>query len=146
MPSTLTRIQEYGFANTTSLKSIDLSNIQSLNQYSFLSSGIETVDASNISYLANGVFQNCASLKTVKIGAISPIPTSTFKNCSNMEYFDFTLFGVVGSTVGTSLGNVDAFNNTNNAPMIFATQEIMQVYAAATNWSTYASRMTYVGA
>lgn len=172
-PNTLTTIEQYACRSCTSLEAIDLNEgLTSIGNYAFnsckgatsliLPSTLTSIGNSSfcacvniendivipntVTTIGQGAFQSFEKVKKVKIPPIATIQPTTFSGFRAATEIDCTEFTVTNGNADTALSNVNAFNLTNNAPFIFATQAIMEVYAQATNWSTYASRMTYVGA
>lgn len=107
---------------------------------------LEAIDMQNsgITALLNGAFRYCSFVSAVKLPAsLTSIGDDVFSNVI-MPYCDCTELTYTGSTPDTVM-NGKSFQNTGYR-LLFKDQATMNVYAQATNWSTYASRMTYVGA
>ena len=126
LPSTLTYIDGYAFDGCTNLTSVNIPD--------------------SVSTIYSCAFRSCSSLTRIKLPDNCTIYNSAFQGCTSLTEIDCTALTVTGSTVNTVLSNSNAFSNTGNAQFVFATQSIMEVYAQASQWVNFVSRMTYVGA
>jgi len=110
----VTSIGGSAFESCTGLTSCTIgSGVTSIGEYAFYGSSLTSIDIpSGVTSIEPYAFYNCDSLTSVTVNAITP-PT---------------------------LGNTNAFNNTNNCP-IYVPAESVATYKAATGWSTYASRI-----
>lgn len=100
----------------------------------------------NLAEIPNYCCTSCA-LSYVKIpGSVTRIGMQAFEYNRNLNEIDCTELTISNGNVNTTLGN-NAFRYTSSSVrIVFADEATMNVYAAANNWSTYASKMTYVGA
>lgn len=96
LSKSLTKIDGYEtFKLTTALKHIDLKNVKELTGwYTFLQSGLEDVDLSNVSNMSGiQVFGSCHNLKTVYIGKNTDfsgkvsIGSNNFAGCERLEKY-----------------------------------------------------------
>lgn len=122
-----------------------------------------------VTTLTTGIFQYCENLTSIQLSNnITEIPSYAFTrtgitSCkipatvtdiadasflgSKIAILDCTELTVSNGAVNTSLLHTNAFQQTPRFTEIrFATQAIRDVYATATNWASFASMMTYVGA
>lgn len=84
--------------------------------------------------IGNSAFYRCALLKSLDFGeALTTLGASVFGSCTSLESLIFR------ATTPPTIGNNLAFN-TNNCP-IYVPDASVEAYKAATNWSTYASRI-----
>ena len=102
-------------------------------------------------------FQDCSQLTEVSFPVATSINSQAFYSCSRLTEASFpaaTSIGynafngcskltkvILGNTQQVcTLSNTNAFNNTTNA-IIYVPDALVDSYKAATNWSTYASRI-----
>lgn len=104
--TSITKIAAQGLTGQTQLTSIDLQNINTLENYAFSSCTSLTSlgDTSNITYIRNNVFQNCSSLTSFNFSNVTEIGTSAFQN---------TKIASVTLDNDVTLGN-DAFAGCNS--------------------------------
>ena len=158
--SCVTSIGFQAFYNCTSLTSVTIpDSVTSIGQYTFRDcTGLTNVNIpTGITSISRGVFYDCYSLSGITIpSSVTSIGRSAFWGCSALTSIDIpnsvttiditafyycsgltsvTIYATTPPTLGT-----DAFYNTNNCP-IYVPCESVSAYQAATNWSTYASRI-----
>lgn len=81
----------------------------------------------------NGMFYNCAKLKTFTVGSgMQRIGDACFENCTSMETF------YIKATIPPTLGN-NVFKN--NPCTIYVPMGCADVYKSATNWNTWISKL-----
>ena len=120
IPSDVTTIGSYAFANCTSLTSITIPNT------------VETI--------GSGAFIGCSGLTSVVIGSGvmsilgTDYRTGTFQNCTSLT--SITCLATTPPTLDSSY----AFNNTNSCP-IYVPAESVETYKAADGWRSYSSRI-----
>ena len=103
-----------------------------------LASAVELATTTNNT---GGVFFGCTSLTSVDIGAnCTTIGRYAFRNCSALATFIVRRAGA-DSTQITSLAATDVFQNTPSTMKIYVPDASVDIYKAAANWSTYASRI-----
>ena len=115
IPNSVTEIGNSAFYNCSKLTSVTIPNsVTSIGWYAFLGcSGLTSVTIPNsVTSIGSQAFYNCSKLTSVTIQATTP-PT---------------------------LANANAFGETNKCP-IYVPAESVDAYKAATNWSSYASRI-----
>lgn len=140
MPDSLTSIGSYAFNGCHSLASVVIPNsVTSIEQSAFrecyaLSSA---VIPSNVTSIGNNVFNNCSSLASVVIpNGITSIGNYAFQYCTGMAFYDFSSHASV-----PSLSNTNAFSNIPSDCKIIVPDALYDEWIAATNWSTYASKI-----
>ncbi len=115
IPSTITYIAGYSFYGCTSLQNITFPN--------------------SVTYLYNRAFYGCSNLLTVEMGdAVTYIDYLVFSNCTRLQSV------TIRAVTPPQLAGNSAFNNTGNCP-IYVPAESVEVYKAATNWASLASRI-----
>lgn len=121
------------------------SNIDTLNDRSFYACiSLTAINLQHIKTIGRSCFAGCAFQNLKLYSNLLTIGTWAFENCTSIQHIDCTELTYSGTTANTVLGN-GAFNETT-CPIEFADETTMNVYKNATNWSVYASRMTYTGA
>jgi hypothetical protein len=166
MPNGVTSIVDQAFSNCHSLASVVISNGTTsigsnafYNCYSLASvvipNGTTSISPSafyNCYSLAsvvipNGVtsimaaaFSNCYSVAVVVISnGTTSIGSNVFKNCYSVAVYDFT-----SCTTAPTLEYTDAFSNIPADCQIRVPAALYDEWIAATNWSTYASKIVAV--
>ena len=111
-------------------------NVTGISAFAFAncSSLAITTIPSKVTSIGNYAFSNCSSLAITTIPSrVTSIGVYAFRECSNIPYLDFSDFTSV-PTVATSSFFLTKF------PFYFRNQQQLDEWAAATNWSRYASR------
>lgn len=138
-----------GFARANAyLEEVDLSGgaLTSIGQNAFIQCNNlkKVLLPSTLTSIGSGAFRYNHFSEAVKLPAsLTSIGDDAFSNGS-MPFCDCTELTYTGSTPDTVMAGKSF--QTTVYPLKFKDQATMEVYAQATNWSTYASRMTYVGA
>lgn len=87
--------------------------------------------------LATNAFQYCDSLAYFFIPKnVTTIPSSVFANCNGMAVYDFTQHTSV-----PTLSSTNAFSSIPSDCKIKVPASLLSSWKAATNWSTYASKI-----
>ena len=159
LPPSVQTIGKNAFEGTSSLTSINLDNVTAIYAMAFESSAIEEVYAPSLAYVDVHVFLNCTRLRRVtSLGSITSIPAAGaswgfFGGCTALEYVilpatvadignyafracDAVTALIVRATTPPTLGNSVPGNAT-----IYVPDANVADYQAATNWSTYSSRI-----
>ena len=135
----ITNIGRYACYSCSQLSSINLPVCISVGYSAFnRCSNLSSINLSACTSIGNYAFQNCALLTTVNLPACTSIETGAFQNCTSL-----TSIILSGSTV-CSLGNISAFSDTpieSGTGYIYVPANLVDTYKAATNWSTYSSRI-----
>ena len=137
IPDSVTSIGEGAFTFCTNLTSITIpDSVTSIGQGAFNScSSLPSINipisVNSISYAA---FSNCSNLISVTIpNSVTTIGATAFANCTSLTSV------TVNATTPPTLGS-GAFSNADNC-QIYVPSASVDAYKAATNWSTYASRI-----
>lgn len=129
---------DYAFSGCSSINNIlGINAYSSLEigyfQYCYLLTSIQIPDTQTTIY--STMFSCCFSLQNVEIPAgVTSIKARAFEYCLGLQYVRLK------SLTPPSLANTNAFSSTNNCP-IYVPAAAVESYKAATNWSTYASRI-----
>lgn len=108
-----TAVSSSFFRNKSSLKNVIMPNVTTIGAYGFY---------------------NCTNLALTSLpSGVTNIGTYAFSYCTGIPYLDFSDFTEIPTLNNTS------FNNTS-FPFYFRDQQQLDEWAAATNWSIYASR------
>ena len=102
----------------------------------YFCSGLTSINIpSGVTSIGNQAFYVCSGLTSINIpSGVTSIGSDAFNGCRSLTSV------TVNATTPPTLPNVNVFNNTNNCP-IYVPSESVDAYKAATNWSTYASRI-----
>jgi hypothetical protein len=137
IPDTVTSIGDNAFQNCIRLKSIDIPNsVTKINGAVFSDcTSITDVNIPNsVTSIGNAAFQSCSALTSVEIpDSVTSIGLNAFFSCSGLT--SITIQATTPPTLGSNV-----FGSTNNCP-IYVPAESVDAYKAATNWSSYASRI-----
>jgi hypothetical protein len=91
----------------------------------------------SVTSIGGSAFYNCYSLASVVIpDSVTSIGGSAFYNCYGMAFYDFR-----ASKSVPTLSNKNAFNNIPSDCKIVVPDSLYDTWIAATNWSTYASKI-----
>ena len=124
----------YAFRGCTSLKGdMNLSKLKSLGIDCFRLTSIFSFVAPLLETIGDSVFHTCKSLKKVELSNVTSIGSYVFYGCSSLEEM------ICRMVTPPSIGAL-SLDSTNNCP-IYVPASSIPSYAAATNWSTYASRL-----
>ena len=119
IPKSVTRIEKYAFYNCRYLESITIPDV--------------------VTELSDETFFNCKALTSFVIPTtVKNIGTSVFANCNNVTKFYLP-------ETPPALADINAFSTVNSACKFYCkTQESLNAYKAATNWSTLAGTYAFV--
>ena len=91
----------------------------------------------NVTSIGTYTFYGCYLLSSVSIpSSVTSINSSAFNSCYGMAIYDFTKHTSV-----PTLANVNAFSNIPSDCVIKVSASLLSAWKAATNWSTYASKI-----
>ena len=140
IPKGVTRIGNYAFYNCTSLASITLpSGLIFIGNSTFgYCSGLTNVTLPNsVTRLDFRAFDNCTSLTSIIIPkSVTFIGDPAFNTCRKLSSVT-----VERTTPPTLNGTTYVFQSTASNLVIYVPAESVDAYKAATNWSTYASKI-----
>ena len=102
---------------------------------------VQKVEIGNsVTSIGAEAFEGCYSLSSIVIpNSVTSIRTAAFAGCYSMAYYDFT-----SHTSVPTLDNTDAFNDISADCQIRVPAALYDEWIAATNWSTYASKIVGV--
>ena len=132
----VTSIGENAFQNCSSLTSVTIPNsVKSIGAYAFKNcSSLTSITIGNsVKSIGAYAFRNCFNLTSVTIGnSVTNIGSYTFQNCSSLK--QLILFPLTPPTLSS-----DAIPSTISK--IYVQQSSKAAYQAATNWTTFASKI-----
>ena len=144
IPNSVIAINGYAFNNCYSLSSIMIPNsMTEINAFTFQNcySLSSIMIPNSVTSIGMYAFQNCYSLSSIMIpNSVIAINGYAFNNCSGVRYYDFTRHAAV-----PTLSSADAFSNIAADCEIRIPIALYEEWTAATNWSTYADHIVYVG-
>lgn len=140
-------INNYAFNGCTKLANISFPICSRIQNYAFNQcTSLEYVNFPKCSMVNYYAFQNCTNLVSVELPMCSYIHNGVFSNCSKLT----TL--ILGYSSVATLNNVGAFKNspmsvstyTGTFGSIYVPASLVSAYKSATNWATYADRITAI--
>ena len=140
IPSSVTSINGQVFQYCYSLSSIVIpSGVKSIDgntlQYCYSLSSV--VIPSSVTSIGGNMFSNCYSLSSIVIpSGVTSIGSYAFQNCYGMAFYDFSTHTAV-----STLSNTNAFTGIPSDCKIIVPDSLYDAWKAATNWSTYASKI-----
>ena len=145
IPESVTSIESSAFSGCTNLTKVIL-NSNAVASKTYTSSSnlknifgtqiTEYVLGEDVTAIGNYAFYGCTGLTSVTIPeSVTSIGSNAFSSCSKVQEFVFE--GETPPTFGSS-----AFYNTGSGPIYVPTASAVTAYKAATNMSSYASRVT----
>ena len=136
----VTSIGNYAFRYCSSLASVVIpQGVTSIGNYTFnyCYSLASIVIPSSVTSIGTNAFFNCYSLASVVIpSSVTSIGSNTFGYCQGMAFYDFR-----AATAVPRLSNTSAFNSIPSDCKIVVPDSLYATWIAATNWSTYASKI-----
>lgn len=127
----------------TNLVNANLPNVTCVGTYSFYNcTNLSNINCPKLTNVTNYSFTNCKNLTTFECAAEN-IWNYTFSNCINLTSLTLT-----NATTVCNLRYTTAFNNTpiaSGTGNIYVPSSLVASYKAASNWSTYASRIYAIG-
>ena len=138
--SSVTSISNYAFHYCSSLASVVIPNsVTSIGTYAFrvCSSLTSVVIPSKVTSIGTSTFYQCYSLASIIIpSGVTKIDGAAFHSCYGMALYDFSACSSVPTLSYTS-----AFKGIPSDCKIVVPDSLYDTWKAATNWSTYASRI-----
>ena len=134
--SGLTSIDDHAFSYCSSLTDVTIGNtVTSISSYAFgYCSSLTSVTIGNgVTGISSSAFVNCSSLTSVTIGnSITQILSSAFYGCTKLT--QLILFPSSPPALGSNA-------IPDNVQSIYVQQSSKAAYQAATNWTTFASKI-----
>ena len=127
----------------TSLSSVAIPKISSISAGMFADcralSSITIPD--DVTSIIGRAFSGCQTLSTIVIPKnVKSIGISSFQDCYGIKLYDFTAMTAI-----PTLADTNAFQNIASDCEIRVPVALYEKWIAATNWSTYADHIVYVG-
>lgn len=135
----VTTIGTNAFKGCSGLTSTTIPNtVTSIGSYAFkFCSGLTSIEIPNsVTLMDTCAFQDCTGLTSITIpNSVTRIGSGVFKGCSGLTLI------VMSTIVPPTLSSTTVFNNTHSNLQIYVPDESVDAYKAATNWSSYASKI-----
>ena len=140
----ITKISINAFYKTSLVSVVIPSTVTQINEYAFAECKLEDIIFNEgIQWLMGNSFRKNTNLKGVALPkSIRGIYSSAFANCTSFEYLDLTAY-VRGTTLPT-LNATSAFDGCSSAFEIRVPSGRKLELSAMTNWSTYADNIVEV--
>ena len=137
LPDTLTSIYDRAFEVCSSLTEITLpAGVTSIGNYAFngCTSLAEITLPASLTSIGDYAFRNCTSLAGITLpDTLTSIGGGAFNGCKSLQYIR------IEATTPPTLSNTDAIPPTIRA--IYVPDASVEAYQAATNWSSFASKI-----
>ena len=139
LPASLTSIGGSAFQNCTSLAEINLpASLTSIGNYAFNSCSLLTrvinLENTKVTSIGNYAFNGCSSLSKITLpDTLTSIGEAAFQHCSSLQYIR------IEATTPPTLASTNAIPSKIGA--IYVPDESVAAYQAATNWSSFASKI-----
>jgi hypothetical protein len=129
-------IEQQAFNGCNLLNVAATPNVESIGTSAFYGcSALSAIDTLKVKVLGGFSLYQCASLSVLEFGGeITSVGNSAMEKCTSLQKV------IVRASTPPTLGNTNAFNNTNNCP-IYVPDASLEAYRTATNWNTYADRI-----
>jgi hypothetical protein len=129
-------IEQQAFNGCNLLNVAATPNVESLGTSAFYGcSALSAIDTLKVKVLGGFSLYQCASLSVLEFGGeITSVGNSAMEKCTSLQKV------IVRASTPPTLGNTNAFNNTNNCP-IYVPDASLEAYKTATNWVSYADRI-----
>ena len=135
--SGISKLLDYAFQNCTSLAEITLpAGVTSIGRYAFnaCTSLAEITLPASLTSIGGSTFYGCTSLAEITLPAsLTSIGSYAFYGCSALQYIR------IEATTPPTLASKNAIPSTIGA--IYVPDESVAAYQAATNWSSFASKI-----
>ena len=131
-----TSLADYLFKDRKNLINVIMPNVTSIGQEAFngCTNLALTSLPSGVTSIGNNVFRNCTNLALTSLpSGVTSIGNRAFSGCISILFLDFSDFTQI-PTLGVLPFELTSF------PFYFRDQQQLDEWAAATNWSVYASR------
>ena len=96
LPSTVTVVEDAAFSSCTKLKSIDLTNVQSIGSSAFSGTGITSLSLNKVKEIGSAAFAN-TRLSTVSLPNVTTIGSSSFSQCNQLSSISMPKVTAIGS-------------------------------------------------
>ena len=139
IPNSVTSIGGSSFQNCYPLASVVIPNSVTsiVNTFQNCYSLASVVIPNSVTSIGIYAFTNCNSLASVVIpNSVTSIGNYAFQNCCGVAYYDFSNHIAV-----PTLTNTNAFSSIPSDCKIIVPDGLYDTWIAATNWSTYATKI-----
>ena len=137
LPESLTTIGGSAFNGCSSLQSIQLpGSLTTIGNTAFNGcSSLQSIQLpGSLTTIGNSAFNGCSSLQSIQLPeSLTTIGNSAFNGCTSLQSI------IMKSTTPPTLSNTGAIPSTIRA--IYVPDASVEVYKAATNWSSFASKI-----
>ena len=139
LPASLTSIGDYAFRNCTSLAGITLpASLTSIGDGAFNGckslTSVVNFENTQLTRVIYGAFSGCTLLAGITLpDTLTSIGGGAFNGCKSLQYIR------IEATTPPTLSNTDAIPPTIRA--IYVPDASVEAYQAATNWSSFASKI-----
>ena len=126
----------YGCSSLTRVLNLEDTKVTSIRAQTFYACSALTEISlpAGLTSIENGVFYQCTSLAEISLPAgVTSIGNSVFLQCSSLQYIR------IEATIPPALASTNAIPSTIGA--IYVPDASVSAYQAATNWSTFASKI-----
>lgn len=133
-------VSGHAFRGCSSLAEAYFPLATSIGASAFRASGLREIILPAVNNLGSSdAFRGCTDLTRVDLGAVTSIPAYTFNGCSSLNTVIIRTPGRVCSIASsTTLTGTPIAAGTGH---IFVPDELVDAYASATNWMSYASQI-----
>lgn len=113
LPITLTVLPDGCFQNCSSLKELDLSNIENIHTYALSGTGIQNIYGEKITSLNNYCFSQCSNIQNIYLPLITYIPSYSFQytkgsyEFTDKEFPKLTSLGSYAAQYANGLKRID---------------------------------------
>ena len=135
------------FMSCTRLTTADFPACKTVSAYAFANcSSLTTVSFPVCKTVSTYAFRYCTSLTTANFPACTSIGTYAFNGCNKLTSL------ILANSSMTTLSNINAFYSTPMSTSsytgtfgsIYVPASLVDAYKSATNWATYAARITSI--
>ena len=140
-------VSSYAFRGCSSLTSIDLPVCSLIGGYTFANcSSLTSVNLPVCSYVGDCAFSKCTSLTSINLPVCSYVGGSAFRGCSSLTSVKLGYSQVVKLSNANVFTSTPMSNSTYTGSFgsIYVPASLVDAYKSATNWVTYADRITII--
>jgi len=139
IPNNVTSIGNFAFQSCTSLTSVTIpNNVTSIgnNAFDYCTSLTSATIGNSVTSIGDAAFNACTSLTSIIIpSSVTTIGSRAFQGCSSLTSV------TLNATTPPTIGGGTYYGSFNGTYPIYVPAASVDAYKAASNWSTYASRI-----